>query len=178
MSTTITEALAELKIIGKKLENQRSAAAKYLYRPESQKDPLEKQEGSVKFVAEKRQSIADLEDRYVSIRRAIAQSNQTTLITISKDTRTISDWLVWKVAIYPERQAFLRALLGGIETARRVAQKSGGSLTTDEKTAKPTDIIVSLDEKGLLDEIEHNDTAFQTLDGQLSLKNATVVVDY
>lgn len=174
---TITEALAELKIVGKKLDNQRTAAAEYLFRPENQKDPLEKQGGSVAFVAEKRQSVRDLESRFIAIRYAIATANQSNQITIEGETMTIANWLVWKREVYPQRSAFLRALLNGIGQARRIAAKQQGSVTSDESKAKPGDIVVNLDEKALTDEIEKLDTIFGTLDGQLSLKNATLVVN-
>ena len=38
------------------------------------------------------------------------------------------------------------------------------------------DVVINLDEKALADELEGIETTLGTLDGQLSLKNATTVI--
>src|ERR1035438_7251391 len=68
---TITEALQEIKTIGKRLDKKRAAAAQYLARDARARDPLEKDGGSAKFISEERQAIADLETRVISIRTHI-----------------------------------------------------------------------------------------------------------
>lgn len=43
--------------------------------------------------------------------------------------------------------------------------------------AKPTDIVVNVDEQQLAKDIERLEETLGTLDGVLSLKNATVMLD-
>ncbi len=73
MSMTITEALAEIKTIGKRLEKKKQAVLTNIGRDSRLKDPLD---DSVKFVKEERQAIEDLEKRIVTIRTAIPQGSE------------------------------------------------------------------------------------------------------
>jgi len=50
-------------------------------------------------------------------------------------------------------------------------------VTADSASTNDKDIIVNVSEKGLADEAEALETTLATLDGQLSLKNATVTVE-
>ena len=88
--TTITESLAEIKTIGKRLIKKRHALGSYIARDVRVRDPLEKNGGSEKFVAEERQSIADLENRVIAIRTAIQQSNLNSTVTVGGSTRSVA----------------------------------------------------------------------------------------
>lgn len=70
---TLTEALAELKTIDKRIVTKQNNILTYAARQDLIKDPLEKDGGSVKFVKEEKQGMNDLETRKVAIRRAIAK---------------------------------------------------------------------------------------------------------
>ena len=89
MATTITEALAEIKTIGKRLEKKRESVKAYLARDSRVKDPLEKEGGSTEYVRKERQAISDLEKRVVTIRTAIAKSNLGTAVTIQGMSMTV-----------------------------------------------------------------------------------------
>src|SRR5215831_611359 len=93
---TITEALAELKTIDKRIEKKREFVLSYLLRQEMFKDPLEKDGGSVSAIRREMQSIVDLEERRITIRRAVQQANERNSVMVGKQTRTIADWLVWR----------------------------------------------------------------------------------
>ena len=147
-------------------------------RPAAMRDPLEKPDGSssMKTVAEERQGITDLEKRLLAIRCAIHESNHTTSMTIGETTRTISEWLVWKREIYPIESEWLSTTVKAIDQARAAAQSKGGKLLAEESDSSAADIIVNLDEAVLHKQIEALTVEYETLDGQLSLKNATVTI--
>lgn len=176
-TVTITEALAELKVIDKRLATKREFVTSYLYRQNLYKDPLDKDGGSAKLVAAERQAIRDLEERKVRIRRAIAQANEVTPVTAGGTTRTIAEWLTWRRDVAPTQQTFIRGLKQKLDAVRRDAQQKGLTVTADTASQNDKDIIVNVSEKGLADEAEALETTLATLDGQLSLKNATVTIE-
>lgn len=175
---TITEALAELKTIQKRIEKKREYVGSYLVRQDGLKDPLDKDGGSAAVIARERQAIADLETRHVGIRTAIQKVNQATTITVADITKTIAEWLTWRKEVAPGVQAFVTSLRRGIQSARTAAQQKGWSVVTASATAaNPTDLVINADEAALAAEAEQVETILGTLDGQLSLKNATVLID-
>lgn len=177
-TTTITEALAELKTIAKRIETKRQFIATYLLRQEALKDPLEKEGGSVQAIARETQAIADLQENILAIRRGIARANGTTTITVEGVTRSIADWLVWKREIAPTEGAFLSGVAGAIKTRRDELQKKGVTMVAVGAAQGPNDVIVHLDERALSDRVEKHQQVLGTLDGQLSLKNATITIEY
>jgi len=177
---TITEALAELKTVEKRIEKKRAAIKPYLSRPDGLKDPLEKSGGSVNMIKSELQGIADLGTRHLKIRMAIQRSNQETQITILDKSRSVAEWLTWRKEIAPGLQRQNQELRMGILQARQMATKTGGTLvsaTVVNADTKPTDIIVNVDEGLLNKEAEVMEEILGTLDGQLSLKNATVTIE-
>jgi hypothetical protein len=174
---TITEALAEIKLIDAKVEKQRMSIRTFLTRPEALKDPLLKSGGSEKFIEQTYQSITDLEERKVKLRRAIAKANEATEITVGKKTKSIADWLVWRRDVAPTRQLFLTQIRQVIDAARREAASRLTQMTSGGTTVNvPQEIVVNIDEAILAMETEQISDILATLDGQLSLKNATVSI--
>jgi hypothetical protein len=174
---TITEALAELKTIDKRIEKKREFVLSYLLRQEMFKDPLEKDGGSAAAIRRELQSIHDLEERKIAIRRAINAANEAASITTGGQTRTIADWLVWRREVAPKLSQFLASLRSRIEQARQEAARKGASLTTSAETARPNDVVVNINEQELARQIETLEEALGHLDGQLSLKNATLMIE-
>lgn len=174
---TITEALAELKTLAKRVEKKQQFVSDYLFRLSPLRDPFEKDGGSVVAVTAALQSLSDLEARQVALRLAITNANLAVDITVEGITKTIAEWLVWRREVAPGRQKFLQGLKGTILGGRRRyrqeqdkgATKPGGDPLTE------ADMIVHLDEQALNREIEQLETVLGQLDGQLSLKNATVM---
>lgn len=178
MALTITEALAELKTLGKRIEKKREYVASYLARQEGLKDPLEKEGGSAEVIKRERQAIGDLSTRHVLIRTAIQKVNHATTITVADETKTIAEWLTWRKEVAPGAQAFVNKLRQMLVQARTQAQQKGwGVVTNATASTNPTDVVIHIDEAGLAAEAEHLETVLGTLDGQLSLKNATVFVE-
>ena len=176
MATTITEALAECKTIEKRLEKKQQFVMMYLFREERVKDPLIKEGGAEKVIAQEMQAITDLSERKISIRRKIQQANASELITVKGETRSIADWLVWRRDVASSLQRFLFDLRQKIESARTVARNKGASLVSGEGS-RPDDIVVNINEQMISQRLEHLEEVLGTLDGLLSLKNATITID-
>lgn len=177
--TTITEGLADLKTLRKRIDKKRESLGPYLARAEAIRDPLEKQGGSAKHIEQEIQAIADLEAQYLDVRKRIAAANDTTTITVAGVSRSISDWLIWRREIAPHYRAWLTSMRSGIQQLRAKTQQRGGqmvSATAQIGDTKPDDIIVNVDEARLDQQIEHIEEVLGTLDGQLSLKNATTEI--
>jgi len=176
MEITITEALAELKTISKRVEKKEQFVSRYLLRQEALKDPLEKDGGSFNAIQEEQQAIHDLQERKITIRRAIQEANMEEYIVLGKTKRTIADWLVWRRDVAPYTKNFFDVLSSQIERTRTEATRKGLTVVSGE-ASKPTDIVVNLNEKILSEKIEALEEVLGTLDGQLSLKNATILID-
>jgi hypothetical protein len=174
---TITEALAELKTIDKRIAKKREFVLAYLLRQEMFKDPLEKDGGSVSAIKRETQAIHDLEERKIAIRRAVQQANERNTVSVGKQMRSIADWLVWRREVAPIQQQFLANLRARIEQARQEATRRGASLGASAEAAKPNDVIVNVNEQELAQHIEELEDVLGKLDGQLSLKNATLLLD-
>lgn len=175
---TITEALAEIKLIDSKLDKKRSTIRTYLTRQDQLKDPLATEGGSVEFIRREQQAIGDLEGRKVALRRAIARANEQTDVTVGTATKTVADWLVWRRDVAPGQQAFLTQLWQTIEATRRDAQSRGYTVVENgASVTRPGDIVVNIDVAALSREAENLVEVLGNLDGQLSLKNATVQVE-
>lgn len=179
MSITITEALAEIKTVGKRIEKKREFINQFLARQDGVRDPLEKDGGSIKVIEKERQAVVDLENRIVALRGGIQSANDTTTVAINGETRTISEWLTWRRDVAPGRKAWLGQVRGQLNGIREQAKRQGSALVSANATTadtKPTDIVVNVNERALAEESEKLEDTLGQLDGQLSLKNATVQI--
>lgn len=179
MSLTITEALAETKTIEKRITKKRESIGQFIGRQEKVKDPLAADGGSVEYIKREEQAVRDLEERLIAIRSAILAANVATPVSVNGDTRSIQDWLTWRREVAPKQQAYLKVIRGGIDNLRRECQSKGLAVVQATATVgdvSPNDVWMNISEKELADRIEHLETVLGTLDGQLSLKNATTTV--
>jgi hypothetical protein len=175
---TITEALAEIKTIQKRIQKKREFVAQYLARHNSWRDPLEKSGGSVVAIREARQAIGDLHERVVELRLAINRANSLTEVSVGNEIRTISAWIVWKREVAPLYGAALNDTSKRIQQLRTKAQKEGVPIAKNESEAVgENDLIIHIDEQELATQIEAHEEIMGTLDGQLSLKNATTSIE-
>jgi hypothetical protein len=174
----ITQALAELKTIKARVSKKRVNIANYLWRQDMMRDPHEKEGGSATFVERETQAVDDLEARYVAIRAAIALTNAAESISVNGTSKSVADWLVWRREIAPDLQRHLQAMSRSIAAARTKAQQADIEVRrTGEASSDPRDVIINISEKELAAEIEALETILGTLDGELSLKNATIDVE-
>ena len=84
---------------------------------------------------------------------------------------------MWRREIAPQHQQLLAQLRQKIDQQRNDTLRRGATLANSVESAKPGDIVVNLNEQELAKEIEEVEYILGTLDGQLSLKNATILVD-
>ncbi len=179
MGITVTEALAEIKTVGKRIEKKRQFINQYIARQDGVRDPLEKDGGSATVIKKERQAIGDLEDRIVSLRRGIQQANDETYVSLNGETRTISEWLTWRRDVAPARKQWLAQISSSLHQIRENAKRQGAAIVSASVTTgemKPTDIVVNVDERGVAEESETLEDTLGQLDGQLSLKNATIQI--
>lgn len=175
---TITEALAEIKTIGKRLDKKQQFLATYLARSRGIVDPLEKDGGSAAAIERELQAIRDLQGRIVTLREAINRANVATSITILDVTHTISEWIVWRREVAPMQAKLFQSLINAIARVRDEARKHGASIIkTLEGEGQQTDVLINVDEGWLASANEKLEEILGTLDGQLSLKNATTMVE-
>jgi hypothetical protein len=174
---TITEALAELKTLDKRIASKRDFVTTYLTRMEGLKDPLEKDGGSEKVLEQEFQAIYDLEVRIVDLRHAINTANRETALTIEGTERSIEDWLIWRRDVAPKLERFYKQLRQKLDGARDMARRNGASvISLQSQPNQATDIIVNVSEQELNKKAEKLQNILGQLDGQLSLKNATVMI--
>lgn len=176
MAITITEALAEIKTIGKRIEKKQEFVLANLARQDGAKDLLEKDGGSVGVLLRERQAIDDLQMRIVALRRGIQRANDATGVLVADKTRSISEWLLWRRDVAPKRKEFLSKISTWLKNAREQAKRQGFNVVQPGAAQSFTDIVVNLDEGALAAEIELIEKILGDLDGQLSLKNATVAI--
>ena len=174
---TITEALAEIKTIGKRIQKKQQFISAYLVRQDKIKDPLASEAGgSVGAIEREIQSIFDLSARIIMLRRAIQAENARVVITIGDKALTIAEWLVWRRDVLPAHEAFISSLISGIKQTRAQAATKGIAVVPSGEAKNSDDVIINLDETWLAHQAEELEKIKGELDGQLSLKNATVVI--
>lgn len=177
-STTITEALAELKTLKARIAKKREHTQHYVLRDSRVVDPLEADGGSVTYISREWQAIRDMELRFMSIRNAIQKQNLQTYLEIGGFRYSITDWLTWRREMVQDRLSFLKNLANSIQRARKewTSQKAQFS-NMPEKLAE-SQLVINLNEKDLLAEIEGIDSTLGELDGKLSLLNATTFITF
>ncbi len=175
MIMTITEGLAEIKTISKRLAKKRQFVLDNLFLEGRAKDPFENEGGSTTVIVNARQSILDLEARIIDIRSAINKKNMEEEITITGITLTVADWILWRREVAPGQVNFLNQMRAGIANIR--VQVTSKQMTLVEGVAEPNQVSVFVKELALATEIEKLEETLGTLDGQLSLKNATVTIE-
>jgi len=174
---TITEALAEIKTIGKRLEKKKEFVMTYLGRVAMVKDPHEKSGGSEVLITKEKQAFSDLLDNVIRLRTAIQRKNLDSPVTICDVTRTLAEWIVWKREVYPAHKVLLDQMAANIAAMRKKAFDSNQVLRREGTEGGDRDILIMVNEKALADERERLEQIFGELDGQLSLKNAVLSID-
>ena len=179
MSITISEALAEVKTIGKRLEKKRAFVMQSLARQEGLRDPFEKEGGTPKLIATELQAIGDLEIRILELRTSIQRTNERTVVKIGDSSMTVAEWLVWRRDVMPKQKEFFGHLAKGLDGLRTTARQKGLNIvqTVGAQATSPNDIIVHIDEADIIRKMERLETILGELDGRLSVVNATTHVD-
>jgi hypothetical protein len=176
---TITEALAEIKLINSKLEKKRTRVLSHLVRRTDQDDPLKAEGGSVNFIASEIQAIVALESNIIAIRAAIMSANLHHSAEVMGKTKTLFEWLVWKREVVENIKKFYDSIY---KNAKFEVEKSRANpsvkMKPDQNTI-PELVLVEPNLNYMEFSKKHEEVCdmLAKLDGILSLKNATIVVE-
>lgn len=165
---TITEALAQIKLIQSKRTSLQKFILQYIVRDSRLKDPLDTTQQKI---AESLQAISDLNKRLIKIRSAIHNANTTNIVEICGIKMPISEWLVWKREVAPFDESLYEQISHKIVQSRTNVPRS-------QLTQEHVDVEVGVDEEQLQELKLFRDEVFEKLDGQLSLKNATINIEF
>ena len=173
---TITEALAELKTIQKRIEKKRDFILDNIGRPEYMKDPFVETGGAQETLSREFQSIKDLEQRTVLIRSSVLSKNLSTDLEVCGQVRPIQDWLTWRKEVSGGCKSFLSRIVKRITEGRQEAAKRGSAVSESGGTS-PNDLVLHVSEVPTREELEKIEEILGELDGKLSLINARTMVD-
>lgn len=177
---TITEALAEIKTIGKRIETKNAQLQGYLFRDSRMRDPMEKDGGSAEFIKREHQAVSDLQKRMVDLRLSIQKSNMTTRLAMDGQEMTVYEWLIWRREVAPGIRQHLMELWSALQTARRSAQSRGVNVVAAAAAIQGgndhQELIVNINEQELAARREAIEKTLGDLDGRLSLINATTTI--
>lgn len=172
MPMTITEALAEIAMLEKRLESKRTFVLSHLVRSDRLRDPHEKAGGSMELVKRELQGIDDLMLRKIFLRTQINKKNMETQLLVGTITRSIAEWLIWRREVLPGADRFSQIMLAKINSTRADAAKRQSTVAGE----KPDDVIVNINEKDFHEYLEQMVEITGALDGKLSLHNATTLI--
>lgn len=167
---TITEALAEIKTLGKRINQKVQFITNNAGRPSVVLDPLEKDGGSEKRVREEVQAHGDLVSRIEWIRVRIQEANQKNTITLEGITKSVAGWLAWRKECAPLSKSLLQSMAQTLKSGREQLRNK----TTE---AGPVSLVAHYSEDEIAKSLETIEKILGSLDGKLSLFNATSKVD-
>lgn len=171
---TITEALAEINLIKKKIEDGETGIKVMLVRASHVPDFYQDHGGAAVMIQRTQQALKDMRTRLLSLRSGISRANIENQITINGESKSIFDWLTWKRELY---QPLERALKDHIQTLKASADKEASRPEVwkdQEGRTQLVSYIRNADLKTIEDEYNRIVDVYGKLDGQLSLKNATI----
>ena len=175
---TVTEALAEIELIEKKVEKKAAVIMANLSRYEHQNDPYVKEDdGASGMLKREYQSMQDHWGRLIKFREAIAKANVDNSITVEGITKSISQWLAWKRDVQDDHITHLANIVKTVEAAIKEDDRSPKVMRNAETNATHlAKLVWNVQLPDVRKQQEHLLTIKEKLDGQLSLKNATIVV--
>lgn len=179
MLLSISEALAEIKLIEKKISKKRENIACHCIKMDHMPDPFEKERGgSQGFLKSEMQSCEDLLERHIKIRNLISKANLENEVTVEGVTKNITSWLIFKREILSAQLSHLQSLKSTIE--RKLADAAARPQLykkADETEAYLIKVSSNIDLNSLQKKIEDIITIQERLDGVLSMKNAQIQID-
>lgn len=174
---TITEALAEIKIIQKRIATKQDLVGKHVMRHAVLRDPFDSDGGTRTVILRERQAIRDLQTRLVAIRTAIQRANSEATITINDTTMTVAEWLNWRRDCAPINEAWLKRVRQSVDADKRKITTQGAVITADSGATGVNDVIQLWSDLEIASDIEQLDDVLGKLDGRLSLVNATMQIN-
>lgn len=177
MSITITEALSEINLLKKKIANAESGINSLLVRATHVEDPYAASGGTPSVYRSVWQSTQDMRDRLVKIRSQISTANNEHTITINGQSKTIFDWLTWKREIYADLERSLKAQIKQLKDTIQRESDRPEVWKDKDGNVQVVKYVRNVELKALEDQYVQLLDTYEKLDGQLSLKNATIVLN-
>jgi len=174
---TITEALSEINLIKKKVITKQSKIECALIRAEHLPDPFLTEGGSEEMIKREYQGLRDLNRRLQTIRAKISLANLSNEITVEDETRSIHDWLIWKREISADQIKFTHRVHTAIAGHMKTAGTQPQVFKDAEDKVKLVQYKVNIDYAEWLQRHTVLSEKLEKLDGKLSLKNATIVLE-
>lgn len=172
---TITEALAEIKLIDKKLESKAHTVMGNLTRYDHIPDALG---DSAKKLGEEMQSMHDLWAEIIKIRSAISGVNLRETIKVGEKTATISEWITWKREIATKQLTLYTNIRNNLKNATdRHATNPQAYKDPESGENRFFKLVCNLPYSEFIEKSQKTQETLDRLDGLLSLKNATVTVE-
>lgn len=177
MKLTITEALSEVNLIKKKIEAKQTFIKSNMFSYNHLKDPYASEGGIAKKITSELQSLKDLQTRLEKIRAKISEANLHETLTVGETTKTVMEWLAWKREISASQTQFVNFMLSSIKSELDRYGKTPQVFKDDAGNNHLAEITPNIDIPAWQREQENLMTINEVLDGKLSLKNATMMID-
>jgi hypothetical protein len=177
MGLTVTEALSEINLIKKKIEKKRETVLNSLIKPKHLKDKLESQGGSREFIKAELQSMNDLMARHLKLKGSIAAANIGNMIAVNGVTRSIHDWLNWKRDLSAGDLQFNTQIHKDVQKHFDTLAKQPQVFKDDDGKTHLLEYEANVEYGDFIKSSEAIQETLEKLDGQLSLKNATILLD-
>lgn len=174
---TVTEALSEINLIKKKVTAKQEKIQGMLTRVEHLADPFASDGGSPQVIKNEYQALYDLQRRLMKIRAAISSANLENTITIGLATYTIHDWLIWKREVRAGHIGFVSAVNRLIKTHLDQQSRQPQVYKDEAGAVQLVKTSINIDYPTWLKYEAEMTEMTEKLDGQLSLKNATILVE-
>ena len=152
----IIEALKEIKLIEKKIEENGKLVFKYSSQPDNIKLPFETEEQQKKEIRNLDQSTKDLIENMIILNKRISITNLKVQVEINGETRSIQEWILYRRKIYTLYMNFYENMKVGRFTV--------------EKDVK---INTFFDERSKVDSIRRIEDTYHHIDRRLEVINAT-----
>ena len=160
----LIEAMKELKLIVAKISRNREETIKYSSGLSNEKPVFETEKAQSEYVARLIQSTEDLVKRYLDLKSAIEYTNLKTKVTIHGETRSISEWLVYKRNLAGIRHHAYQAANDSVALGRK---------SKDAAALKDVQIVRYYDEAVMNAKLRNLIEILGSLDGTLEVINAT-----
>lgn len=175
---TITEALAEIRTLEKRVAKKREEIQQYLYRQHGIRDEMEDHGGSAAYIEKLEQSIADLLSEHTWIRTEIQRMNLLTVLEIEGIEHTVAQWLVWKREISEGERTHVATITQMMASMRERARRDGVAAVSRETDAEDRkDYILHIDPAAHAERADQLEKVLGLLDGKLTLVNSTTTID-
>ena len=174
---TITEALSEINLIKKKIMAKQAKIQSAVIRAEHLPDSFTSEGGSEEMIRRESQGIYDLNYRLARIRAEISHANLTHKISIGEDVRSIHDWLIWKREIATGQIKFTRDIHESVRSHNKTAAERPQVYKDGEDKPQLVKYKINVDYADWLQRETLLSEKLEKLDGQLSLKNATICIE-